>query len=572
MALASLILALPLAGAQAFKIPLTTGQRAQKLVEQGYERIIRGDYTGALSFCEEALKVRNDWAPAYICRSEARLWLRDPLSDRDARQAMRFDPNSGDPHRLLGLWEYEAGRYQAAIQNFNRALDLAKLKPEGVTEVYYYRARAKIKLGDLKAAQSDIDHGLGILRGINGSYGDWSFYSLRAEVRRRREDYEGADADERSVVELITGRLKSHKAEAPELLRRRANSYALLGEYERAAQEYGSMLAMYREGDIKTSLERVLALVMGGKYETAAKELVPILEAEPRRPLIRRMRALIRMAAGDSSGAVADLDTFMSGTAAQVESSQELRQALEDDGGALTQLEGWQASAPPRDPKLWGRRALVHAILLEHDQAMSLSAKSLAATPDDEAAHLAREASGLTAGRCPEAEPSLDRLVQRRPESGFHLWLRGECRCRVEDLDGCVEDLEKATVIEPFARAPAIRLASQYRRWLDRRAGSAVAEELSRGLKHYDRARALGALDSADELGRVQTLVDYAVLLPKSRREETLKEASWACKALAREDPEDEQLAQICLEIRQRLSPGSRRGRPKPPLKTAPKK
>ncbi|MBI4345523.1 MAG: tetratricopeptide repeat protein [Elusimicrobia bacterium] len=560
----SFLILWPLTAAQAFQFPLTTGQRAQKLVEQGYERIIRGDYSGALGYCDEALKVRSDWAPAYICRSEARLWLKDPLSDRDARQAMRYDPKSGDPHRLLGLWEYEGGRYQAAIQNFSRALELSKLKPEGVTEVYYYRARARIKTNDLPGALHDINHGLGVLRGINGSYGDWSFYSLRAEVRRRQGDYEGADTDEKEVLHLIENRIQSHAGEAPELLRRRANSFALLGDFERAADEYGRILDGFHEGDVKTSLERVLALVMAGRYEGANRELAPILENEPRRPLVRRIRALLRAAAGDSVGAVADLDTFLSGTAASPEASLELRQALEQDGGALTQLEGWQSSAAPRDPKLWGRRALVHELLLEHDQAIALAGRALANDPLDAAAHLARGAAGLTGGRCPEASASLDWLVASRLDQGFFRWIRGECRCRIDDLDGCVDDLERATFLERAAKAPAMRLASQYRRWLDHRAAASTPEELSRGLKHYDHARSLGTLDAADELGRIQTLVDYAAVRPKEKRLQALKEAAAACRQLLAEDPEDEQLAETCLEIKNKFGGQKPRPLPKP--------
>lgn len=568
MNFASLLLVLALAPARGFEFPLTSSQKAQKLVEQGYERLIRGDYAGAISLCDQALKVRDDWAPAYVCRSEARLWLRDPLSDRDARQAMRHDPRSGDPHRLLGLWEYEGGRYQAAIQHLTRALELSKLKPEGVTECYYYRARARIKLNDLKGAQADIDRGLGILQGVNGSYGDWSFFSLRADVRRRQGEYEAADKDERQVVDMVEKRLKHHPNEAPELLRRRADSFALLGDFDRAAEEYSKILKTYREGDVKTMLERILALVMAGRFEGAAFELGPILESDPRRPLIRRMRALARIAAGDSPGAVADLDTFLSGTAAQPETSQELRAALEADGGTLTQLEGWQSGAAPRSPALWARQALLHELLLEHEQAIALADKALKADPKDEVAHVAKAVAAMTAGRCAEAADSLDLLVEKHPGRAFFAWVRGECRCRADDLDGCIEDLDRATGIERAAKAPAFRLASQYRRWLDRRAGAATVDELAKGVRYYDHARGLGSFDTADELGRIQTLVDYAVLLPKPRRQRILEEASGACKRLVEEDPEDEQLALVCREIRTKLAGKA----PKAKAKAAPKK
>ena len=567
---------LGLSGAvRAFEFPLTSSQRAQKLVEQGYERIIRGDYNGALNFCDQALKVRLDWAPAYVCRSEARLWLKDPLSDRDARQAMRYDPQSGDPHRLLGLWEYEAGRYAAAIKDFTRALDLAKLKPESVTECYYYRARARIRTGDLKGALQDVTRGLGIMQGVSGSFGDWSFYSLRADIERRQQDFDAADKDERRVVDLIEKRLERHPGEASDLLRRRADSFALLGDFAKAAEEYRRIATSFKDTDPASLLERVLALVMAGNYGEAARELSAILQSQPKRPLMRRMRAMARIASGDSSGAVEDLDTFLSGTAAAPESSLELRAALEQDGGVLTQLEGWQSSAVPRLPALWGRRALVHEMLLEHDEAMALAAKALANDPQEEPAHIARAAAALTAGRCLEATQSLDWLVAAHPDRSFFYWLRGECRCRGErgeartpaepqaagpdDLDGCIADLERVAGIEHAAKAPAFRLASQYRRWLDRRVPAATTEELSKGLRFYDQARSLGALDAADELGRIQTLVDLSALEPGPRRRETLSEAEGACKKLLADDPEDAQLAQICSEIRSKLHPGAKK-------------
>src|SRR5437879_4884930 len=101
-----LILALPLP-TSAFDIPLTRTQRARKLVEEGQRQILRMDFTRAIDSCTRALVIRDDWSPAYLCRSEARLLAKESTAaSQDAQKAMKLDPNSGEPLRILGILEY----------------------------------------------------------------------------------------------------------------------------------------------------------------------------------------------------------------------------------------------------------------------------------------------------------------------------------------------------------------------------------------------------------------------------------------------------------------------------------
>lgn len=252
--------------ASAFQFPMTRAQRAQKLVEEGLGHILHGEYFQAIDSCTRALSIRDDWAPAYNCRGEARMRVKDPQADQDARRAESLDPKSGEPYRLLGQLEYEAGKLSQAIRFFDRALSRSKLHPEKITDIYYHRARAKTRLGDLGGALQDVARGLGILQGLNGDYADWSFHSLRAEILRRQGRGGESEADERRVVSLIDARLRRRPWEAMQLLPRRAQARIWLRRYQEAARDYGEMLALDPD-NVPALLGRARANSLAGRTD-----------------------------------------------------------------------------------------------------------------------------------------------------------------------------------------------------------------------------------------------------------------------------------------------------------------
>lgn len=68
-------------------------------------------------------------------------------------------PNTDDYRRLYfeGMWKYQNGSYNEAVQNLNRALDL---KPDIaiIPSIYSYRGSSKLKLSDYRGAISDFDY------------------------------------------------------------------------------------------------------------------------------------------------------------------------------------------------------------------------------------------------------------------------------------------------------------------------------------------------------------------------------------------------------------------------------
>jgi len=548
-----ILFALLLSPARAFDIPLTKGQRAQKLVEEGAALLLRGDEKGALAACERALAIRPDWAPAYVCRCQVRLRGNDPHADEDARLAMRYDPKSGEPFRLLGLWDFSAGRYGAAVKDFDKALDFAKLKPIDVTQCYYYRSRAKLSARDVEGAWQDVEKAWNSLDGLERLRGDMDIASLRAEILRWKGDLRGADAEERKVIEMIGRSLGRSRAGSPELLRRRALSSIRTGDYGAAAADYGEIAAA-STSDVAARVDEALLLSMAGRYDGAARALDAALTLRPRSLAARHARVLARTAAGDAGGAVADMDFIMASSAGARTSWAE---------AGLSEKDIAWVRARPRSASLLGRQALLVEMLLDHADASDLAKKALAENGDDFAAHLALAQAKALGGGCSDSMPSLDWLVRRSPAQGYYRWLRGECRCGRGEFEGCVQDFASLVESEPAAVVPAGRLARCSRLALDRQSKPLTLAALQACLSRYEHALSLGALGPADRLAFIRTRVEAAVRTPPEQRKAVFLKAASDCAALLKLAEGDQSLRRSCAQVERRLvelpDPGRRR-------------
>lgn len=546
-----LFLALP---ASAFEMPLTRMQKVEKLVDEGYESILHGNYLEAAETCARAIELRSDYAPAYLCRGEARLKNGDPEAGKDALRALELDPRSGDAHRVLGMLEYEAGRYAEAIGRLDSALEKSKLKPDEVPTVYYFRARSKLKLGNLEGALKDAERGMAVLVGIQGNYFDWSFYSLRAEVRRKQGKTKEADADEREVLRLLEERIRRRPREAPELLRLKAESHSLLRDYDGAAKDYADLLAK-DDDDTAARVDRADALVSAERFKEAEEELTRTLLEEPGHPRALRLRGYARLRQGQDALAVEDLDAAIStrakdGTAFGYRAIAKLN--LEDYTGALQDIEKAQALSPAEAGALDARKALALERLGRFEPALSLTKKVLARLPESYSANVARARSGVALGRCAEARASLDWLVDKVPQSGEFLGLRAECRCREKDFAGCLTDSEKAAALAPDSFRQALDLAQRHRGWLDAFPLKADEAELRRGKRFFEKAQSLGRLPAPDLLlyGRTLFELSRGPSVDSPERGRLLIEAETVCRSALKQKPKDRRLKDLCNRIR----------------------
>ncbi len=556
--LSCLLLAPPLG---AFEFPLTRNQRVQKLVEQGQQRINQGEFLQAAELCAQALDLRADWAPAYLCRGEARMKNGDPDAGKDAERALTLDPKSGEAYRVLGIMAFEVGDHKGAVEDFDKALALTKLKPDEVPSIYYYRARSKMHLNDLQGALKDCERGQAVLTGFAGNYSDWSFYSLRADIQRRMGRTEDADKDERRVVDLLDQRIRRKPDQAAEYLRLRAESHTLLREYDQAAQDLGTVIAQ-STGDVAGLTSRADAYISAERFGAAMEDLDKALQLDPKHLPALKLRAYARLRMNRDAEAVADLDEYLDsrptdGAALGYRGIARLN--LERFAPALEDLEKAQVLIPGDSQGLEGRKAYAYAMLGRHPEAWESSLKSLSKHPESFSAHMAKARSGVALGRCAQAAPSLDWLVERVTDSGTYVDLRASCRCALKDFTRCLADSEKAVRLSPESGLMALNLWARHMDW---RVAEPVKEDLEalRKSRRLYRSALLKApsIKAPEQTRHLKALLRLAEKVPADAVEEkaqALKEARTLSETLLKKSPKDGELRKLSARVKALLKP-----------------
>ncbi|MHC5932723.1 tetratricopeptide repeat protein [Nostoc sp.] len=124
------------------------------LFKLGIEKMQHGSYPEAIQDFTEAIKLKNDFAPAYSNRCLAYLQLADYQNAiANCNQALKFMPNNVEAYLNRGLAYYRQGDYQAAITDNNQFI---LLKPNDF-RAYYNRGLAHAMLGNHQQAISDYN-------------------------------------------------------------------------------------------------------------------------------------------------------------------------------------------------------------------------------------------------------------------------------------------------------------------------------------------------------------------------------------------------------------------------------
>ncbi len=137
--------------------PLSKGKQsisADTYFIRGYVNGELGDYKGAIAAYTQAIRLKPDYAVAYIGRGLAKARLGQyvaAISDYDT--TIRLKPDYVDAYNNRGLAKNNLGQHFAAITDYDTAI---RLKPD-YAEAYYNRGLAKAKLGQHFAAIADFD-------------------------------------------------------------------------------------------------------------------------------------------------------------------------------------------------------------------------------------------------------------------------------------------------------------------------------------------------------------------------------------------------------------------------------
>jgi tetratricopeptide (TPR) repeat protein len=202
---------------------------AQRSLEEGRRLFKVARYTEAILALDHALVLKNDLADAYLLRGRANAALTrlDPaIQDftkviqlrpgdpeafveraeaglvqenyqaviADCGEALARDPRIALAYSLRGRAVRKTGSPQQALEDFNRAVELA---PDEAN--YFQRAATYQMLGEHTLALADLDQVIALKP--DGPQG----YFARAQSRRATGDLAGADQDRRQAM-LLDGR------------------------------------------------------------------------------------------------------------------------------------------------------------------------------------------------------------------------------------------------------------------------------------------------------------------------------------------------------------------------------
>lgn len=195
---------------------------AEDFFKLGIEKMLYGNYQGAIQEFQLAIQQKQDFAAAYSNRCLAYLNIQDyENAIADCTQAINFSPQNAEAYLNRGVAEYRLGYYEAAIADdeqaialkptdfrayYNRGIANASLEKyqQAITDynlalsqiphtdsplladIYNDRGLARLELRDLQNAMLDFN------RAIRLNAVDYRAYFNRGCACARSEDYSGA--------------------------------------------------------------------------------------------------------------------------------------------------------------------------------------------------------------------------------------------------------------------------------------------------------------------------------------------------------------------------------------------
>ena len=197
------------------------------------------------------------------------------------------DPRNAREAFDAGMRLMKTTRYDQAILNFNRAVDLA---PD-YTEAYRMRGRAYVAQSDAAMAIRDFS------RVSELQPRDAAILAERGFVQLDQKDYPAAIADADRAIALDSKLARAYNL--------RASARRATGDSRRAIEDFTKAIAL--EPNLDNYFQRASTYQKLGEHILAVADFDQALAEDPQQPHIYYARARSRAALGDNAGAQADL-------------------------------------------------------------------------------------------------------------------------------------------------------------------------------------------------------------------------------------------------------------------------
>ena len=163
------------------------------LNNRGVERQDKGDLDGAIEDYSEAIRLKPDYAIAFLSRGTARRVKGDfDGAIKDDSQAIRLNPDDGNSFGERGIARQLKGDLDEAIRDYGEAI---RLKPDDA-RMFVRRCEAHLAKGDFDGAIRDCTDAIRIKPDSAESFND------RGVARQDKGDIDGAIQDYSDAVRL----------------------------------------------------------------------------------------------------------------------------------------------------------------------------------------------------------------------------------------------------------------------------------------------------------------------------------------------------------------------------------
>jgi tetratricopeptide (TPR) repeat protein len=263
---------------------------AEDYVNRGTQRFNQGDYQGAITDFNQAIKLDPKFAWAYAGRGTAKARLGDSQGAiADYNQAIKLDPKSADAYTNRGGAKVNLGDHQGAIADLDQAI---KLDPKSAY-AYANRGAAKTSLGDYQGAIADLNQVIQL--DPKSAYA----YDVRGAVKVNLGDYQGAMADLNQAIKL--------DPKLALVYANRSEGFTLLGKVPEALQDAEQAIRL----DPKLHygyVARGAAHVSAGNFAAAQTDLEQALRLNPKEGFIYYWRGRLALKQGKYEQAISDYE------------------------------------------------------------------------------------------------------------------------------------------------------------------------------------------------------------------------------------------------------------------------
>ncbi|MGW4384368.1 tetratricopeptide repeat protein [Kitasatospora sp. NPDC004531] len=491
-------------------------------------------------------------------------------------------PGRALAHRLRGIGHHGKGRYEQALADFDRAVELDPDRPEAL----HSRARSLIAAERYEQALADLDRAVELAPDFAAAF------ATRGDTKRLAGRAQQALADLDRAVELDPGRRWA--------LGSRGRTYQDLGRHEEAVADFGRAVELdpTYAWALGSRAESYRAL---GRHAEALADFGRAVELDPEYVWALGSRGRMHWELGRHAEALADFDRA-------VEVDPRYVWAITSRGRMHWELGRHEQAladfdrAVEVDPRyVWAitSRGRMHQDLGRYEEAMADFDRAVEADPRDIWALASRGDAYRRSGRHAEAMADFDRAVELDPQAHPVLVLRALGHRRAGCYRAALADLDRAVGLAPhsasahLSRAGVRRLLGHYRealadycraveldpdgaaqllahrglayRLLGRHAealadlDAALAADPEDGWCHYERAVVLHVLGHPDRdasLGRALELVgrgrripDLGNLVLARTLAPAPAEAARALDSFLATDPPVGQVAELHIEL-----------------------